>query len=95
MTETDELDGDWEVARTGGLLPPLRGLVRKRVDGRRGWTLAAGLRIPFDVVGLELRYRPPLRGLVDELVRDGPDAFAGTTRLFGRALGTFRMTRAG
>jgi hypothetical protein len=34
-----------------------------------------------------------MRGFVDELVPDGPDAFLGTARLFGREVGTFRMTR--
>ena len=42
------------------------------------------------VEGLSLRY--PF-GLVDELVPDGPDAYDGVARLFGRRVGTFRMTR--
>jgi hypothetical protein len=88
-----ELDGEWNVIRAGGLLPPFFGLVRKRISGSRGETLAAGIGVPFDVVGLELRYRAPLRGLVDELEPAGPDAYAGTTRLFGRHVGTFRLER--
>jgi hypothetical protein len=87
-----ELDGDWDVRRTGGALPPLRGIVRKRIENGRGWTIAAGIRVPFEVDGLLLRY--PLGRLVDELAPDGPDAYAGTTRLFGRKVGTFRLTRA-
>lgn len=89
-----DLDGEWEVQRTGGLLPPMRGLVRKQIDGARGRTVAAGIPMPFDVVGPQLRYRAPLVGLVDELVHDGPDACDGTAFLFGRRVGTFRMTRA-
>ncbi|MFL5943336.1 MAG: hypothetical protein ACJ75L_08745 [Gaiellaceae bacterium] len=86
-----ELDGVWDVRRTGGALPPMRGIVRKRIEGGRGWTIAAGVRLPFVVEGLSLRY--PF-GLVDELTPDGPDAYAGATRLLGRKLGTFRLTRA-
>jgi hypothetical protein len=40
---------------------------------------------------LSLRYA---FGLVDELVPNGPDAYDGTARLFGRPVGTFRLTRA-
>ena len=83
------LDGDWDVHRTGGALPPLSG-VRKRIANGRGSTVAAGVGVPFVVDGLSLRY--PF-GLVDELVPDGPDAYDGVARLFGRRLGTFRMTR--
>ena len=86
------LDGVWDVRRTGGALPPMRGIVRKRIENGRGWTIAAGVRIPFEVDGPSLRY--PLGRLVDELAPDGLDAYAGTTKLFGRTLGTFRLTRA-
>jgi hypothetical protein len=87
-----QLDGEWDVRRTGGALPPMRGIVRKRIENGRGWTIAAGVRVPFEVDGLSLRY--PLGGLVDELAPDGPDAYAGTTKLLGRKVGTFRLTRA-
>jgi len=90
MTGGNELDGVWDVHRTGGALPPMRGVVRKRIENGRGWTIAFGVRIPFVVDGMALRY--PL-ALVDELVPAGPDAYDGTTRLFGRAVGTFRLTR--
>lgn len=69
----------------------MRGIVRKRIENGRGWTSAAGVRLPFVVEGLSLRY--PV-GLVDELVPAGPDAYDGTARLFGQQVGTFRMTRA-
>jgi hypothetical protein len=85
------LDGVWNVHRTGGALPPMGGIVHKRIDEGRGWTVALGVRVPFTVDGLSLRYPG---GLVDELVPDGPDAYDGTTRLFGRTLGTFRLTRS-
>jgi hypothetical protein len=91
MAGPDLVDGLWDVHRTGGALPPMRGIVRKRIENGRGFTSAAGLRFPFVVEGLSLRY--PF-GLVDELVPDGRYAFDGTARLFGRAVGTFRMTRA-
>ena len=68
------------------------GIVRKRIENGRGWTIALGVRLPFTVDGLKLRY--PGGGLVDELVPAGPDAYDGTTRLFGRTVGTFRLTRA-
>jgi hypothetical protein len=86
------LDGTWSLERTGGVLPPL-GRMRKEIHGDCGWTIAAGLKLRFEVVGLELRYRLPLRGLVDVLAPAGPDVYTGTARLFGRSLGTFRMTR--
>lgn len=79
------LDGEWNVR-------PLPG-VRKRIAGERGQTLVAGLlRFGFDVRGLELRYRAPLRGLVDVLEPDG-DGFRGRATVFGRTVGTFRLTR--
>jgi hypothetical protein len=68
----------------------MRGIVHKRIENGRGWTTAAGVRLPFVVEGRALRY--PF-GLVDELVPDGPDAYDGTALLFGHAVGTFRMTR--
>ncbi len=85
------LDGVWRVERTGGALPPLYG-VRKRIRGVRGETLLGPLALRFRVVGDELRYGPPLLGLVDVLEPDG-DGLAGRATLFGRELGRFRMTR--
>ncbi len=91
MRDQNELDGVWDVQRTSGALPPMRGIVRKRIGNGRGRTIAFGVSLPFGVEGLTLRY--PL-GLVDELVPDGADAYNGTTKLFGRVVGTFRLTRA-
>jgi hypothetical protein len=77
------LDGDWSVH-------PLPG-VRKRIDGDRGVTVVAGaIRLGFDVRGLELHYRAPLRGLVDVLEPDG-DGFHGRATVFGRTVGRFRL----
>jgi hypothetical protein len=87
-----ELDGEWDVRRVGGLLPPLVG-VRKRIAGERGQTvLVRPPGLPFDVVGRELRYRRPLSGLVDVLEPDG-EGWAGVTLYRGRELGRFALTR--
>ena len=87
-----ELDGNWEVRREGGLLPPMKG-VRKRIAGATGVTALGPLRFPFTVEGRSLRYRfPP--GLVDELEPD-EDGFRGRALLAGRKLGSFRLVRAG
>jgi hypothetical protein len=77
------LDGEWNVR-------PLPG-VRKRIKGDRGETIVAGfVRFRFDVRGLELHYRFPLRGLVDVLEPDG-EGFRGRATLFGLSLGTFHL----
>jgi ferritin-like metal-binding protein YciE len=86
-----ELDGVWSVERVSGALPPLLG-VRKRIRGRRGETLFGPVPVRFDVVDAELRYRPPLAGIVDVLAGDG-DELSGRTLLLGREIGRFRMTR--
>ena len=87
----DELDGVWTVERRGGALPPMVG-VRKRIDGNRGTTLAGPVSMPFDVRGLELRYRLPLVGLVDVLEPEN-GGFRGRATLFGREFGQFRLRR--
>jgi hypothetical protein len=87
-----ELDGEWDVTRVSGLLPPMPG-VRKRIEGARGHTIVR--RPPgaaFDVVGRELRYTGLLTGLVDVLEPDG-DGWRGVARYRGRDLGRFAMTR--
>ena len=87
-----ELDGIWDVRRTGGALPPLAG-VRKRIDGTRGATVVAGrIAVPFDVRGLELHYRPPFGAVVDVLEPDG-DGFRGRATVFGRTVGSFELRR--
>lgn len=88
-----ELDGTWDVQRTGGLLPPLVG-VRKHISGARGETRVGGVAgVPFDVVGNELRYRSPFAGFVDVV---SPDArgFSGRATFRGRTFGRFVLRRA-
>jgi hypothetical protein len=86
-----ELDGEWDVRRVSGLLPPLHG-VRKRISGTRGHTIVrTPPGLPFDVVGRELRYRGLLSGLVDVLEPDG-DGWRGVARYRGRDFGRFEMT---
>jgi ferritin-like metal-binding protein YciE len=85
-----ELDGTWDVRRTGGLLPPLSG-VEKRISGSRGETRVRGVAgVPFDVVGLELRYRAPFTGFVDVLTPAG-DGYRGRATVFGRTFGHFQL----
>ena len=87
-----ELDGDWNVERRGGLLPPLVG-VWKRIHGISGETKCGPLPgAPFDVSGLSLHYRAPFRGFVDELEPDG-DGFRGRATFRGREFGRFALTR--
>ena len=87
-----ELDGEWELRRVSGVLPPLSG-IRKRIDGERGATvLPGGLGARFAVVGRELRYRPPFSMVVDVLEPDG-DGWHGRATVFGRTVGEFRMVR--
>ena len=87
-----ELDGEWEVRRVSGLLPPLYG-VRKRIEGGTGETMLGPARSPFAVVGRELRYLGLLtRGLVDTVEPDG-DEWSGVARYRGRVLGRFAMRR--
>jgi hypothetical protein len=91
-TAMRDLDGEWNVRRVSGVLPPLYG-VRKRIDGLKGVTLPpVPVPLPFDVAGHELRYRGLLSGLVDHLEPDG-DGWRGVARYRGRTLGRFAMTR--
>ena len=86
------LDGVWTVERVSGALPPMS-RVRKQIDGPSGVTVAARLRMPFDVRGNELRYRAPFVGLVDFLEPEG-DGWRGRATWFGIEFGRFRMKRA-
>jgi ferritin-like metal-binding protein YciE len=94
-----KLEGDWQVERLGGLLPPMFG-VRKRIRGEIGETrFGPFLAYPFTVERWEgyvaLVYHPPFSGVVDE-VRAAPDgSFLGRSVLGGRELGRFRMVRSG
>jgi ferritin-like metal-binding protein YciE len=87
-----ELDGVWNVERTGGLLPPMLG-VRKEIHGAHGRTLVGRVAIRFDVVGNELRYRKPLEGFVDVLA-PGEGVWSGRALYRAREYGRFRLTPA-
>jgi hypothetical protein len=92
MDREPSLDGTWRVRRAGGLLPPMSG-VRKHIGGSVGETAVGrlpGLR--FDVVGNELRYRPPLAFLVDKVEPCGA-GWIGTTLVAGRPIGRFHLER--
>jgi hypothetical protein len=86
------LDGEWNVLRTGGLLPPLVG-VRKRIEGDRGETALGSLPgVPFTVEGLALRYHAPFGGFVDVLEPDDY-GFRGRATFRGREFGRFELRR--
>jgi ferritin-like metal-binding protein YciE len=87
-----ELDGVWDVRRTGGLLPPLYG-VRKEIHATHGETVLPGgaIGVPFDVVGLELHYRAPFAGFVDLLV-PYDEGFLGHATFRRHTFGRFAMT---
>ena len=87
-----ELDGEWDLRRVSGFMPPLAE-IRKRIRGGRGATvLPGGIGVPFAVVGRELRYRPPFSMVADVLEPDG-DGWHGRATVFGRTVGEFRMSR--
>jgi hypothetical protein len=95
------LEGDWQVERLGGLLPPMIG-IWKRIHGDRGQTRIGPFwpGVPFRLVQrreghVELVYRPPLWGLVDELWAEADDSWLGRAMLGRLELGRFRMTRSG
>ena len=89
-----DLDGEWNVRRVSGVLPPLYG-VRKRIDGLKGVDAAAG------APAAPVRRAPDAssataacsRACVDHLEPDG-DGWRGVARYRGRTLGRFAMTRA-
>jgi len=87
-----ELEGVWDVKRLSGVLPPLVG-VRKQIRGASGSTKVGRLPgVPFDVVGLSLRYRPPFTGFVDQLEPAG-DGYRGKATFQGREFGKFELRR--
>jgi hypothetical protein len=90
VATTPSLDGVWRVQRLSGLLPPLP--ITKRIEGKSGVTMVGPLRLPFRVEGTRLRYRGPLRGLVDELAPSDGD-FVGRATLLGREYARFRLVR--
>ena len=96
---TGDLEGDWRVERTGGLLPPMFG-VTKRIWGDRGETrLGPLVRLPFRVERRggrpALVYGPPFSAVVDELLSGSPGLWLGRATVGGRPVGRFRMIRIG
>ncbi len=90
------LEGEWKVERLGGLLPPMIG-VRKSIRGAGGATRVGPLPVwPFRGEHregrVELVYRRPFSGLVDEVRREPGGSWLGRTRFLGLELGRFRMT---
>jgi ferritin-like metal-binding protein YciE len=87
-----ELDGVWEVKRTGGSLPPMVG-VRKEISGVSGATKLGPLPgARFDVVGTSLHYRPPFAGFVDLLEPD-EHGYRGQSTFRGHEFGKFELRR--
>ncbi len=94
-----DLEGDWQVERLDGFLPPMFG-IRKRIRGDRGETRIGILPgWPFRVERREGRvalvYRPPFSAIVDELWTGAEGSWLGRSMLSGRELGRFRMIRGG
>jgi ferritin-like metal-binding protein YciE len=92
-----DLEGDWQVERLDGFLPPMLG-IRKRIRGDRGETRIGILPgWPFRVERregrIELVYRPPFSAIVDELWTGAEGSWLGRSTLSGRELGRFRMIR--
>jgi ferritin-like metal-binding protein YciE len=87
-----ELDGVWAVDRVSGALPPLHGCV-KRISGKRGTTEFPRIPgMPFEVHGLELRYKTPFGMFLDKLEpEDG--GYLGHATMLGREFGQFRLRR--
>ena len=94
------IEGTWRVERLGGALPPMVG-VWKRIVRDRGETHGETWIGPSPVWpfrgerregGVALVYRRPFSGLVDELRPEPDGSWTGRSTLFGRELGTFRLT---
>jgi hypothetical protein len=86
-----ELDGTWDVRRTGGFLPPLLGM-RKVISGGRGRTVLGPVELSFAVEGRTLRYEGRLAGFVDELEPAGT-GFRGRATFRGTEYGRFVLER--
>jgi len=67
--------------------------VRKEISRGAGTTNVGPLPgVPFDVVGLSLRYRAPFDGFVDVLERD-EQGYRGRATFGGREFGKFELKR--
>ena len=98
---TGDLDGDWRVERTGGILLPMVGVwmcIRgERGETRGGPLLRLALRVERGGGRTVLAYEPPLSALVDGNSPAGRDLWCGrrSATLGGPPVGRFRMVRIG
>jgi len=88
--------GTYRVVRVSGAIPPL---LRKRVGDGTGWTCLGLLPLlPFRLTDrgahVELRYRGPLRFLVDRLTEADAGAWAGEATCLGLRYGGFLLEPA-
>lgn len=92
-----DLEGDWQVERLGGLLPPMFG-VWKRIHGDSGETRLGRLPgVRFKVKqrkgGAALIYCRPFSIFVDRLWPATDGSWLGQMTLGRLKIGRFRMTR--
>lgn len=99
MTMTP-IEGTWRVERLGDVLPPMVGVWKRIVRDAEevcgetwiGPSPVWPFRCEWREGGVTLVYRRPFSGLVDELRPEPDGSWTGRSTLFGRELGTFRMT---
>jgi len=91
------IDGTWRVERVSGALPP--GVLRKRIFGDHGWTLAGEVPLGYfevkrdDADSVTLDYRVmPVR---DELEAREDGGWDGRGLVLGREFCRFRLVRDG
>jgi len=93
----EDFEGDWDVFRTGGLLPPMWGVWKEVRAGRgethfgRLFSLSFSLERRHDHVALI--YSPPRDYVVDRLVLVSPDFIDGVGTMRGRDYCRFVMKR--
>ena len=90
-------EGDWDVFRTGGLLPPMWG-VWKEVRSGQGQThfgrlFSLGFRLEQRDDHVALIYSPPREYVVDRLRLENPDFIDGVGTMYGRDYCRFVMKR--
>jgi hypothetical protein len=90
-------EGDWNVFRTGGLLPPMWG-VWKEVRSGQGLThfgrlFSLGFTLEHRDDHVALIYSPPREYVIDRLVLMNPDFIDGVGTMRGRDYCRFVMKR--